>query len=180
MPSIHEIAEVAGRAGWASSGASEASAGALDLAQRVRNWAASLAEQIGYEAVQVHSATGTAQAAGQVQWASAAGRAFQRGLEVECLAGERLRAELDEAAHQVRLSGEMVALELEATAAAINAAGTALDTALSGMGVIEDVLEDFVLYAQKAGVPSIHGQLTQAMNNPLLAQVSIALAGAGR
>lgn len=180
MPSIYEIAQAAGRSGWASSGAAQASAGALDMAQRVRNWAASLAEQVSREAVHVHTATGTARVAGQVQWTSAAGRAFQKGLEVECLAGQRLWGELDQTAHHIRISGEMVALELEAAATAVKAAGAALDLALSGMGVIEDVLDDFVVYAQKAGVPGLHAELVQAMNNPLLAQVSTALAGVGR
>lgn len=180
MPSMYEIAEVAGRAGWASSGAAEVSAGALDMAQRVRNWSAALAEQVSGEAAHVHIATGRAWDAGQVQWASAAGRAFQRGLEVECLAGERLRGELDETAHRIRISGQMVALELESVAAAVSAAGAALDVALSGLGVVEDLLDDFVIYAQKAGVPGLHGELVQAMNNPLLSQVSAALAAVGR
>lgn len=180
MPTVYEIAEAAGRAGWGSSGAAEVSAGALDLAQRVRNWSSALAQRVREEADQVHTATGVARVAGQVQWTSAAGRAFRRGLDVECLAGERLSGELVETADRIRASGEMLALELEAAAAAVNAAGSALDVALRGMGVIEGVLDDFVVYAQKAGVPGLHGELVQAMNNPLLSRVSSALAGVGR
>ena len=155
-------------------------AGALGLAQRVREWSAALAQQVLGQADAVGQASGQALAAGQVQWNSVAGRAFQGALEAEGGAARALRGELEAGAQEVRLAGEAVAAELELVASAIGAAGAAFDAALAGMAVLEDIdFDDFIVHAERANLPALHGALTSAMGNPLLARVSATLAGEG-
>lgn len=180
MPSVYELAAAAGRVGLGSQGAASASAGALGLAQRVREWSAALAQQVMGQADAVGQAAGQAVVAGQVQWESVAGRAFRSALEAEGASARALQGELEANAQEVRVAGEVVAAELEAVAAAIGAAGAAVDAALAGMAVLDDIdLDDFMVYAERAHLPALQGALTSAMGNPLLARVSTALAGAG-
>ncbi|WP_237235978.1 hypothetical protein [Rothia nasimurium] len=180
MPSVYELVVAAGRVGLGSQGAASASAGALGLAQRVREWSAALAQQVLGQADAVGQASGQALAAGQVQWDSVAGRAFQGALEAEGGAARALQGELEAGAQEVRLAGEAVAAELELVASAIGAAGAAFDAALAGMAVLDDIdFDDFIVHAERANLPALHGALTSAMGNPLLARVSATLAGEG-
>lgn len=177
MPSVYELVAAAGRVGLGSQGAASASAGALGLAQRVREWSAALAQQVLGQADAIGQASGQALAAGQVQWDSVAGRAFQGALEAEGGAARALQGELEAGAQEVRLAGEAVAAELELVASAI---GAAFDAALAGMAVLDNIdFDDFIVHAERANLPALQGALTSAMGNPLLARVSATLAGEG-
>ncbi|MDY6050972.1 MAG: hypothetical protein SPI83_00965 [Rothia sp. (in: high G+C Gram-positive bacteria)] len=180
MPSVYELTAAAGRAGLGSQGAAGASAGALGLAQRVREWSAALAQEVLGQADAIGQAAGQALAAGQIEWESTAGRAFHSALAAEEATARGMRGELEASAQEVRLAGEAVAAELEVVASAIGLAGAAVDTALASMAVLEDIdLDDFIVHAEQANLPALHGALTSAMNNPLLTRVSTALATEG-
>ena len=68
MPSVYELVAAAGRVGLGSQGAASASAGALGLAQRVREWSAALAQQVLGQADAIGQASGQALAAGAGQY----------------------------------------------------------------------------------------------------------------
>ncbi|ORC24986.1 hypothetical protein A7979_09135 [Rothia nasimurium] len=180
MPSVHELVAAAGRAGWGSEGAAAASAEAMALAARIREWSDAVASQVRVQAEQVVSASRDAWVAGQVDWLSQAGQAFGRALSVEREAGALLGRELEDAAGQVRVAGEVVAAQVEVLAAAIGAAGAAVDAVLVGMGSLDVELDDFVVYAERAGLPQAHAQLTAVMSDPLMGRVAAALAEVGR
>lgn len=179
MPSIQDLVVAAGRAGVGSAGVSAAVAGASAAALRVRQWSAALAAQVVEQGEEVQRISAQAWAAGQVPWESQAGQAFGRLLESEKDAGARLSAELGQAAVQVKLAGEMVAAELEVLASAMGAAGAAFDAVLAGMSGLDFEMDDFVLYAEKAGLFEAGARLSAALDEPLVTRVSAALAEVG-
>lgn len=180
MVSLYDIASAAGRAGLGSEVASGARSEALGLAGRVREWSVQLAGEVELESRAVQDAAAEALRVGQVHWESSAGQAFRVALDVEHYAGQHLGQELAEAATQVRVAGEMVAAELEIVAASIGAAGAAVDAALAGLGAIEDLMDDFLGHAERAGLPALRGALDSAASHPLLARAGGVLMSLGR
>lgn len=180
MANGFEILEAAGRAGLGSDGAASASASASGMAQRVRAWAQSLADSLEAEIHELEGIYQQSMGCAEIQWESLAGDAFRKKLALDTSANMMVRGDLSQGAQGVRLAGESVASALESLAQLIGGAGAVLDAALMGLGSIEDVMDDVVLHAERAGIPALKGALDAHLNHPLLSQTSGTLASWGR
>lgn len=180
MVSASEIMTAVGRSGLGSDAAASASAQATGLAARVRAWAQALAAQIEAEVGELQVLCGESEGCALEGWQSPAARAFREVLVREQAANRAFQVELGSAAVSTRYAGESVGAALDAVGAALGALAPMIDNALIGMGRVEGVLDDVVVYAERFGLTALQNELAGHLDNPLVGQVAGALFEAGR
>lgn len=175
--SVESVMSAAWSAGIGSGVSGPASAGVWTLAQEVRIYSQTLAQNI--EAFQAESEQVSAQLEGMyaVKWVSDAAAQFRDSLDTSNEEQHDTQRSLADAAAKTRIGGEALAQELETLAANIASAGAAVDQGLRSLEGATDHLSDILTNPL---VSSAQAHLESLIHSPLISSVQNTLTAGAR
>lgn len=170
MTLVQDALNHAASLGLGTAAAGGAAQHIYELAQRVRAYTMHVRADIGVQKDACEQAAAMIAASQTESWCSAASDAYNQLVSYRLVTNEKVRDDLVHAAAQTVLAGERIATRLEELAAAVGAAGVAVDTAIgqvAGKDAIERVADVFT----DSAVRTAQLALETVLNNPLIAGV---------
>ena len=144
----------------------------MNLAQELRSYAESLAQEIEVAADKSQQASVQLNLTDAIVWVSEAATNFRTALETEKNNQQDAEKSLEEAATKTRAAGESLAQQLEFLAGSIFQAGATVDALIEDIGQSAETLPEILAYGS---VTSAQSHLESLLQSPLITSVQYAL-----
>lgn len=144
----------------------------MNLAQELRSYAESLAQEIEVATDKSQQASVQLNLTDAIAWVSEAATNFRTALETEKNNQQDAEKSLEEAATKTRAAGESLAQQLEFLAGSIFQAGATVDALVEDIGQSAETLPEILTYGS---VTSAQSHLESLLQSPLITSVQYAL-----